>query len=204
VVDTTIAPVQVSRRPDALPTIDGDLQEWGESEFTTVSDELGSVRTAVRFDGGGLTFAFEVQDEIFRQTHTAATIWEGDSVQIALTAAPGTEIGYSSSDLEFGSALTSAGPLVWCWYAGPEGRTGLVAEADVAISRDEKTIRYEFRIPRTRLPGINLEPGARLGFSYIANDDDGEGYRGATEWTGGMTGTKDSSQFGELHLITNE
>ncbi len=204
VVDTTIAPIQESRRPDSLPVIDGDLSEWEESEFTTVSDELGSVRTAVRFDGGGLTFAFEVQDEVFRQTHTAATIWEGDSVQIALTAAPGTEIGYSSSDLEFGSALTSAGPLVWCWYAGPEGQTGVVTEADVAISRDEKSIRYEFRIPRTRLPGINLEPGARLGFSYIANDDDGEGYRGATEWTAGMTGTKDSSQFGELHLITNE
>ena len=56
-----------------------------------------------------------------------------DSVQIALTAAPGTEMGYSSSDLEFGAALTPQGPLVWCWYAGPGGRTGRVEEAEVAV-----------------------------------------------------------------------
>ena len=28
----------------------------------------------------------------------------------------------------------------------------------------------------------------------------GEGYRGATEWTPGMTGTKDASLFGDLVL----
>ena len=200
-VDTTVAPAQRALPAGDSVTIDGEFDEWEASEFTSASGTLGSVQTAVRFDSGGLTLAMDVADATFRQTQAAATIWEGDSVQFALTAAPGTDIGYSSSDLEFGAAKTPNGPLVWCWYAGPDGKTGRVDEAEVVIVPYAGGIRYEFRIPRTRLPGINLEPGGVLGFSYIANDDDGNGYRGATEWTGGMTGTKDSSQFGELLLV---
>jgi len=200
-VDATVAPAQRALAGGGEVVIDGDLSDWGPEEFTEARGSLGAVRTAVRYDTGGLFCAMDVDDTKFRQIHAAATIWEGDSVQIALTAAPGTEMGYSSSDLEFGAALTPQGPLVWCWYAGPGGRTGRVEEAEVAVIPHAQGIRYEFRIPRTRLPGINLEPGGVLGFSYIANDDDGEGYAGATEWTGGMTGTKDSSQFGELLLI---
>ncbi len=199
-VETTVAPVQRARRAAETIRIDGDLSEWDDGEFTHSEGELGEARAAVRYDSGGLFLAFEVTDDLQRQSHSAATIWQGDSVQFALTAAPGTDIGYSSSDLEFGVALTPVGPLVWCWYAGPDGRTGAVVEADVAAVPFAGGIRYELRIPRTRLPGIGLEPGAVLGFSYIANDDDGDGYRGAIEWTPGMTGGKDSSLFGELHL----
>ena len=201
VVDATIAPSQRALPLGDQVTIDGELDEWNDGEFTSASGELGSVRTAVRYDSAGLVIAMDVKDSVFRQTHLAATIWEGDSVQFALTAAPGTEIGYSSSDLEFGSAKTPEGEIVWCWYGGPGGKTGRVEEAQVAIVPYAGGIRYEYRIPRSRLPGMNLEPGATLGFSYIANDDDGDGYRGATEWTGGMTGGKDSSQFGELFLV---
>ena len=201
VVDATIAPAQRALPLGDQVTIDGEFDEWEGSEFTSATGPLGSVRTAVRYDSGGLVLAMDVKDSTFRQTHLAATIWEGDSVQFALTAAPGTEIGYSNSDLEFGAAKTPEGEIVWCWYGGPNGKTGQVEDAQVAIVPHAGGIRYEYRIPRSRLPGMNLEPGATLGFSYIANDDDGEGYRGATEWTGGMTGGKDSSQFGELFLV---
>ena len=102
--------------------------------------------------------------------------------------------------MEFGAALTPAGPIVWCWYAGDGGRTGLVPDSNVAIRRDGNQLIYEFLLPRSILRGVPLDPGSVLGFNYIANDDDGQGYRGATEWTPGMTGTKDASLFGDLVL----
>jgi hypothetical protein len=89
---------------------------------------------------------------------------------------------------------------VWSWYGGDGGRTGRLDEAEVAVVVEDGRILYELRVPRALLPRLPLEPGAVLGFSYIANDDDGEGYRGATQWTGGMVGGKDSSLFGELVL----
>ena len=128
-------------------------------------------------------------------------IEEGDSIQIALSVAPSTDFGYAARDLEFGAALTPDGPLVWSWYAGDGGRTGRLDEAAVMVRRAGGRLTYEFQLPRSVLPRMPIEPGAVLGFSYIANDDDGEGYRGATQWTGGMVGGKDSSLFGELVLV---
>ena len=83
------------------------------------------------------------------------------------------------------------------------GRALLVngSESEVAVRRTETGLVYEFTLPRAVLPRIPLEPGSVLGFSYIANDDDGAGYAGATQWTGGMVGGKDSSLFGELVLV---
>ena len=66
----------------------------------------------------------------------------------------------------------------------------------VAIVRRGTKTNYELLLPKSALPGLPLTAGAILGFDYIANDNDGAGYRGAVEWTPGMTGTKDSSLSG--------
>ena len=197
----TVSKQQTARRALSRVAIDGKLDEWDDDEFSHSAGKLGKVKTAVRSASGGLAFAMSVIDEQFSQPKSGATIWEGDSVQIALSTAPANSLGYGSRDLEFGAALSPNGPLVWCWYGGEGGATGLVESAQVAIQRHEGRVDYEFLLPRSILPKISLEPGALLGFSYIANDNDGDGYRGATEWTGGMTGTKDASLFGELLLL---
>ncbi len=199
----TVAPVQTARRAFADIRVDGLIVDWDDAEFTRAEGELGSVRCAVRYGSSGLALCFVVEDETLSQTHTDGTIWEGDSVQFALTTAPSADFGYGGRDLEFGAAHTPDGPLVWCWYGGEAGRTGRLDEAKVDVSRAGGRTFYELVIPRSLLPRMPLEPGAVLGFSYIANDDDGEGYRGATQWTGGMVGGKDSSLFGEL-VLTKE
>ncbi len=196
----TIAPEQRARPRLGEVEVDGDLVEWDEAEFTHAAGELGALRAAVRFGAGGLALAFAVEDDVFRQPHANGSLWEGDSVQFALSAVPATGFGYGSRDLEFGLARTPSGPLVWCWYGGEGGRTGRLDEVELAVSVAGGTTVYEARIPRALLPGLALEPGAVLGFAYIANDDDGAGYRGATQWAGGMAGGKDASLFGELVL----
>lgn len=201
--ETSIAPMQFARRTGGEIEIDGDLSDWEAGEFVVAAGELGEMRTAVRYQAGALVLAFDVVDETFRQPFADGRIGRADSVRFALTAAPGTEIGYSAADLEFGAALTERGPILWCWNAGRTGRTGRVEEAEVAVVPYAGGIRYELRIPRSRLAGIDLAPGANLGFGAIAPDDDGSGYRGAIEWTPGLEGEKDASQFGVLRLASD-
>ena len=199
-VPCAVARVQRARPDASGVVVDGVLDEWDADEFTLAESELGAARAAVRHGSAGLALAFVVADEAFRQPHTDATIWEGDSIQIALSATPATALGYGGHDLEFGAALTPRGSRVWSWYAGESGATGLVSTAQIAVQRTETGLVYEMLLPRSVLPRLTLEPGTTLGFSWIANDDDGQGYRGAVQWTGGMVGAKDASLFGELVL----
>ncbi len=90
--------------------------------------------------------------------------------------------------------------MVWCWYGGAGGRTGRVAAAVAAVVTTGDWTQYEVWVPARALAGIPLAAGTVLGFSYIANDDDGAGFRGAVQWTRGMSGGKDASAFGDLVL----
>src|SRR5262249_33081768 len=105
-----------------------------------------------------------------------------------------------ASVLEFGAARTPDGPLAWCWYGGQGGRTGRVNDATVAVRRSGEWTMYEIAVQRADLAGISLEAGETLGFRYIANHGDGNGFRGAVQWTRGMSGGKDASLFGDLIL----
>lgn len=197
----SIAPQAVARPGLDSLSIDGDLSEWTAEEFIEAKSDLGSFRFASRYGATGLAFAFEVPDDVHRQPERNATIWRGDSIQMALSISPAVTSGYSGKDLEFGAALTSSGPLVWCWYGGDGGATGRVDGARCAIVRAADRTRYELLLPKSSLPKIPLDAQAVLGLGCIANDDDGTGYRGAVQWTPGMTGGKDSSLFGELLLV---
>lgn len=200
-IPATVVPVQTAARIESAGAIriDGDLSEWRPGEFTEAGGPGDSVRGAVRHAPDGLTFAFEVRDEVFSQPNAGNNIWRGDCVQVALTPRPAT----SSADgnvHEFGVALTTAGPIVWGWVAAPDGQTGLIPGARAAVVRDGNHTRYEAFIPATAMPAILLETGGTLGFAYATNDDDGEGFKGAIEWADGISGGKDASLYGDLRL----
>jgi hypothetical protein len=199
-VGFTVVPEQSARPEAASVKIDGDLSDWSEGEFTLAKGPLGEAQTAVRWSPEGLAFAVDALDDQHFQQESTAILWRGDSIQFAISAKPNTTLGYQGKDLEFGASLTPAGPLVWCWYGGDGGKTGRVDSARVAVKREAGHTLYEVFLPSSVLRGLDLRAGNVLGFGYIVNDNDGAGYRGATEWTPGMTGTKDSSLFGDLHL----
>ncbi len=198
--DASVVPAQSARSAADSVVVDGELGEWDGAEFTEASSDKGRVRAAVRHGDGGLALAFDVEDEVYAQPNTGESIWKGDSIQVGLSGAPNEAIGYGPTEFEFGVASTSVGPVVWCWQSGATGRTGPVEGARASIRREGPCTRYELFLPRAAVPGLPLTAGARLGFTYLANDDDGKGYAGAIEWTGGLTGGKDASLFGEMTL----
>ncbi len=199
-VEAIVAPVQSARPAVSDVTIDGDLSEWSAEEFTHVGGPLGRMRAAVRYGPEGVAVAAEATDVLFHQPYTGAAIWQGDSLQFGLSASPSTTPGFSPRDCEFGVAQTAEGPMVWCWTAAAGGATGLVAGARAAVISDGGSTRYEAFLPQSAIPAIPLAPGGVLGWSFVTNCNDGEKFVGAITWTGGLSGSKDPSLFGELRL----
>jgi len=51
-------------------------------------------------------------------------------------------------------------------------------------------------VPWAALPGVNHTPGAVNAFSMTVNEADGDTFGGWLQWTPGICGGKDASQFG--------
>jgi hypothetical protein len=200
-VEAVVAPRQTARPGAAAITVDGDLSEWAAEEFTQARGSLGRMRVAVRHGADGLVIAAEVDDAQFHQPHTGAGIWQGDSLQFGLSAAASTTPGFTQRDCEFGVTKTDDGPMVWCWTAAHGGATGLVGDARAAVMTSGGKTRYEVFLPAGAMPAISLAPGGVLGWSYVANCNDGTQFVGAIAWTPGLSGSKDPSMFGELRLL---
>jgi len=49
--------------------------------------------------------------------------------------------------------------------------------------------------------GVQPKANSRLGFSFLVNDNDGQGRRGAILFAGGIFFNKDSSLFTYINLI---
>lgn len=205
------------------PTIDGDFSDWAASGAMALpiiinSDILTTNPAGVPGWGGvtdlsatayvgwndqGFYFAAEVKDDVQNQPQTEVNIWQGDSIQFSIDAAFNRKPRYDTDDYEYGLALTPAGPQVQRWQAAVGKKTGLVAEAKLAVVRDEaaKVTRYELALPLSEVEPAVLTGGVSVGFSWMINEDDGAGRDGWVEWTEGIGKTKDPSKYGQLVFV---
>lgn len=220
-----VAPVLLPNVPYAFalqmptPKIDGDLSDWAASgamalpislvqkhmdnlPFWTNAADLSAV-AYLGWNDEGFYFAAEVQDNVQRQLQTEVNIWQGDCIQFSIDAAFNRSSRYDGDDYEYGLALTPAGPQVQRWAAATGHSTGLVANAKVAVVRDEaaKVTRYEVALPASEVAPAVLAGGTSVGFSWMINEDDGEGRAGWAEWTGGIGASKNPSLYGQLVFL---
>ncbi len=191
-------------------TLDGDLGDVGPDGWLSLGDEAWhgiepltgagdlSVRAAVRWAGTDLYFSFEVTDDIQDNDHTAAELWQADSVQLAFDVGANGGDGYDDiDDHEFGFALAGGQALSYRFH-GPPGATD---DFSTAIVRNGATTSYEIRIGSSALPGVTHTPGSLLRFSFVVNDADGAGRLGWIEWTPGIGVSKIPELYGEIELL---
>jgi hypothetical protein len=213
----------------ASPTIDGSIQEWGSPEFVmNQRDQVRSIESTftdqwslqrlnalghTRWDEDHLYIAIKVTEDVHRlPISSAADLWKGSSIQIAIDPergpVPGSK-GYS----EFAFGLTDDGQAVGYRYNAIAGKTaGEFTAGEVAISRDEatKSTSYELSIPWGEiLPGgISVKDGSALGISVLANYSDGsfinpgngDARNGWIEYNSGIGAGKAPIQYGYLIL----
>lgn len=205
------------------PKIDGEIQkgEWNANTFM-YADDIGQVKkisdwrgnsdlsgkTCVMWDEDGLYMCAEVTDDIFCQENPPSSCWQGDSVQVGIMY--GEEgflaIGQGQATFhEIGIALTPEGAAAYRFLSQDSCYAeGICQTAQTAVKRDGNKTYYEFFIPWKDLLRPTDEPpkaGDKLGFSFLINDNDGNGRRGWIEYAGGIGEEKNTALFTGIELI---
>ena len=170
-----------------------------------------SAKAYAMWDEENVYFCWDVTDNKFSQEYEDFYTWQGDSVQFGVYMGSGDEyiaLGEANTTFtEIGIAKTPKGPQVYRYSAQDVGKhkTGLLSdeEYELAINVDENKTVYELSMPwESLLPdGVQPKSNSRLGFSFLVNDNDGQGRRGAILFAGGIFFNKDSSLFTYINLI---
>lgn len=201
------------------PVIDGTASEWSDAGTVVLNqasqvqfqqadwagvDDL-SATGYVKHDDKNLYFSVVVKDNIQAQTNSGSDIWRGDSLQMAIDAGRATAVGQSGYASELVFALgADKQPAQWRTTAPSGKTTGQQFNSAVAVERDEtkKTTTYEIALPWEEiLPNAMKEIPARIGFSFLINDDDGTGRRGWMSYMDGIASSKNPSLYGDLLLL---
>ena len=196
--------------------VDGELDEWAgviptesigedgvrfDKEYRWAGTGDLSVKSYAMWDEKNLYLAYEVKDDNFSQTHSDFYTYEGDSVQFAV------DPDMQGKDYNgFTLAETPLGPRIYRdhIFTTPEllqtMYVGFVkkGEGEFRTKRNDDGMVYEAKIPLTSIYPLELHQGARFGFSWLVNDNDGAGRKGWLEWSGGIGKTKNPAQYGML------
>ena len=195
------------------PKIDGKLDEWTKLEALTLGgknresvkitkDYKGaadcSARIQLGWDAKCFYLAAEVTDDKFHQDEDGFQCWNGDCIQLAFrTGSPKKPQGYDGTEFEVGLTKAPSGPMLFQWMPG---RCAL-KDGRLAVVRDGTVTRYEAAVPWRALGVKSPVVSGRVSWSMTVNDNDGQGFRGWLEWTPGVCGGKDSSEFGWLKFV---
>nr|WP_237179003.1 S-layer homology domain-containing protein [Paenibacillus sp. MMS18-CY102] len=168
-------------------------------------DDL-SLQSNVTWDDDNLYIAIDVHDDHHAQSWTGGDIWQGDSIQLALDLSRQAGAG-SANVSELGFALSNTGTVTqWRWRAPSGLAAGNIAGAHTSIVRDDASgvTTYAITLPWTELhgPGVSFDPTKPIGFTLLANENDGAGRAAFMEYNQGIGTSKDSVAFGDLYLLS--
>ncbi|GAA3406024.1 hypothetical protein ACFFNY_25810 [Paenibacillus hodogayensis] len=150
------------------------------------------------YDTVNLYVYARVRDDVFSQPYAGDAMWQGDSIQFAVSAGtPGEAVQW----YEYGMALTPQGPELYRWMAPSGMTTGTVTNRQLQVTRDEtaKLTMYRLALPWTELKPIAPTDGM-LSLSVVVNENDGTSRKGYVEWGSGIGSGKQSSLFNPMLL----
>jgi hypothetical protein len=130
-----------------------------------------SVKAYLGRDSEALCVAAEVTDDVHCNTNTAASIWDGDAMNIGL-------IDTNGMQTSLWLTLTTNG-VVFVPFEGKNKNLSKTAKYAVARDDTAKVTRYELRLPLTEL---GLAPGGKCCYYFMFMDNDGKGLRYRFQW----------------------
>ncbi len=193
--------------------IDGNLSEWAavkplflDKEYLTThipnwtkSDLSAAIYSA--WDKKGLYFGIDVKDNKWVNRNANAEIKKGDCVEIAFDGSWDRQVpGLDDNDHDFGFAFTENGPVAWRWHGPVDYGVGQTFSIPFQIQRLPAHTLYEIFFPITELSPIMCRAKKKFGFTIAIHDDDGQGWKGAMQWTAGLINEVYPALFGEVEL----
>ena len=207
------------------PSLTGELDrtEWMGGDWFAADDAYAaryitdwrgtsdcSMEGTAKWDEDNLYLLAIVEDDIFCQDNPIHSMWMGDGLQIAVcdgeerlkTGATFTEIGIAKID---------GADKMWRYEtqtmynnATSELKSNMEPETgECSIEKQGGKIIYRARIPWAEIfgAGVQMSENTQLGFSILANDNDGTGRRGWIEYCSGIGETKQPSKYGLMTLV---
>lgn len=166
-------------------------------------DDL-SVKHKVMWDEDNFYMMAMVSDNVhFTSQSDPSMMWQDDSVQFGILM--NKEETLDSGSLAFTEMCISANPAgdIIYRHTSASGRAlGVLENCEVSIGRKGGYTVYEMRIPWTELLADEhiARAGDEYAFSFLVNDNDGDGRKGYMFYNDGIGGSKLPSLFGRLHL----
>jgi len=205
----------VAAKPTKQIKIDGKLDEWKDSKFTTINPNLGirmnnyngaedlAVKFAAKWSQSKIYFAIIVDDNNVFEGDGVEKMWKGDSVQIDFEP---DNRNTKSPHTQFCIGLIDSKPAVFRHNTIPTDEiipsyvTGAKPDGvNAEIRREGKTTYYEIAVAARAIhPGLTIEKGKKIAFSLLVNDNDGSGRKGWMEWSSGIGSLAGTELFGTL------
>jgi hypothetical protein len=164
----------------SIPQGEGKFVQYGGEPIRDAGDL--SARFAAGYDEKGLWIFIDVQDDQIR-TVKGASMFEGDSVQIAIDQSGRRMDGYDENNLEFGFALEGKSKQSWCWTLG---RALTRKECLYDVHRTEKGYFLSAHLLWPFLNKIDRVQKRIFAFNFIVNDNDGTSRKGWAEFRPGI------------------
>jgi len=198
--------------------IDGNLEEWADVPgiYTEEWEDNGgtskgpndiSLTFYLLWSEDALYFAAEVTDDEHLHENTGDSIWNGDSIQVAIDPTGKRPAGgFDGVSYEYNFGLDVEDEVVLSRLFGDPGGwpkhlvDPFSNEGDLAIIRDDDKSKtyYELMIPAKHLAPAEFMADEEIGFGMICNDGDGAA-PGQAGWVGWGTQSivfgKDNSQM---------
>ena len=173
----------------------------GTDEKRFAPDDL-RVRGHFAWSDAGFVFFYEVTDDS-HVTVEGWDAWTGDSMQMAFTSLRSQERHKEPADFELLLARQKDGAKIFFRKDGkPVKSEQLSMDTFVNVERDdtERKTYYQGQIAWTDLSTLTVAPDARFAFTFLVNDNDGNGRKGWIEMTSGIGGHKGTYGFAEITL----
>ncbi len=176
-------------RPEYLQLKDRDTWE---------PDDLSLVKKAAYCEDY-LHMLFIVEDDVHYNSYEGEGIWQGDSVQMGLFFSSPEDTLYFNDVLEFAIALTDEGPQFHLYSPSHVEPEDAHERIDYHIEREDDTTLYTLHIPRDIL-GKEYRDKDSFHFSFVVNDNDGEGFDGGMTGARGIYDIKNPEHFARVKL----
>jgi len=185
-----------------LPTVDGDLSDWGKADRTSLLDEDGKERGILMAGWIRRWFylGFHIKDVDLRQDGVGMEVAEQDHIRVGIDPFWDQQaVGYNSDDLEFVMALTKKGPVIV--PSDAVANTVLFDGVKFAVSRSGEDLIYELALSPSSRSVWKMEPRSIIGVAVrIHATDRTTGKPLVLRWGDGLTGARSPLLFGAVGL----
>ncbi len=210
-----------AKKVQKKPVIDGkaDKNEWNstllaedrQTRYTTLIKDTKwngtadlSVKHKVMWDEDNFYMLAMVSDNVhYTSQSDLSSMWQDDGIQFGILA--NKEETLDAASLAFTELCISANPSgdkIYRHSSASGKAVGEVENYELKIGREDGCTIYEMRIPWSELlsDSHKAKAGDEYAFSFLVNDNDGDGRKGYMYYNDGIGGDKLASLFGKLRL----